>query len=177
MADPGVGGLAYSGKVMKPAAVHARGCQTQRLIWRRTGQRFDCALLNLYPSGGLACAYHTDPDLGRLWARDSVIVSVGETRPFAFREIGDQERDAAWFRVRGGDCVWMFADCNDAYEHCVYSAEGRRTTRRGRASCSNARWRRGRRAGGGAQRGGREQEKQIEKERRAGVRVERREKR
>ena len=149
MADPGVGGLAYSGKVMKPTPFTPAVAKLRDWIWRRTGQRFDCALLNLYPSGGVACAYHTDPDLGRLWARDSVIVSVGETRRFAFREIGDQERDAAWFRVRGGDCVWMFADCNDAYEHCVYSAEGRRTTRRGRASCSNARWRRGRRAGGG----------------------------
>ena len=124
MADPGVGGLAYSGKVMKPTPFTPAVAKLRDWIWRRTGQRFDCALLNLYPSGGVACAYHTDPDLGRLWARDSVIVSVGETRRFAFREIGDQERDAAWFRVRGGDCVWMFADCNDAYEHCVYSAEG-----------------------------------------------------
>ena len=166
MADPGVGGLAYSGKVMKPTPFTPAVAKLRDWIWRRTGQRFDCALLNLYPSGGVACAYHTDPDLGRLWARDSVIVSVGETRRFAFREIGDQERDAAWFRVRGGDCVWMFADCNDAYEHCVYSAEGRRTTRRGRASCSNARWRRGRRAGGHNAAAAPSKEKQIEKERR-----------
>jgi alkylated DNA repair dioxygenase AlkB len=124
MAEPGVGGLAYSGKVMSPTPFTPTVAKLRDWIWRRTGQRFDCALLNLYPSGGVACAYHTDPDLGRLWARDSVIVSVGETRRFAFRKIGDDERDALWFRVRGGDCVWMFADCNDAYEHCVYSAEG-----------------------------------------------------
>ena len=33
------------------------------------------------------CKYHSDPDHGRLWAYDTVVVSVGETRRFNLREI------------------------------------------------------------------------------------------
>jgi alkylated DNA repair dioxygenase AlkB len=86
MADEGVGGLAYSGKVMRPTPFTPSVDALRRLVERKTGQRFDCALLNLYPERSVACKYHKDPDLGRLWARDSVIVSLGETRRFAFRE-------------------------------------------------------------------------------------------
>jgi hypothetical protein len=95
-------------------------------VERKTGQRFDCALLNLYPERSVACKYHKDPDLGRLWARDSVIVSLGETRRFAFREDSLVKKKRApehWFRVRGGDAVWMFGDCNDTWEHCVMPGE------------------------------------------------------
>ena len=172
MADPGVGGLAYSGKVMSPTPFTPAVAKLRDWIWRRTGQRFDCALLNLYPSGGVACAYHTDPDLGRLWARDSVIVSVGETRRFAFREIGDAERDAAWFRVRGGDCVWMFADCNDAYEHCVYSAEGEANDAPRASIVFKRALAKGKKGGGGTTRRARARETNREGKAR-GVRVER----
>ena len=37
-------------------------------LHEETGEWFDCALLNHYPDGSVACKYHTDPDLGRLWA-------------------------------------------------------------------------------------------------------------
>ena len=134
MADEGVGGLAYSGKVMRPTPFTPTVDALRELVYEKTGQRFDCALLNLYPERSAACAYHKDPDLGRLWARDSVIVSVGETRRFAFREErfptsarGGKQKSAYapehWFRVRGGDAVWMFGDCNDAWEHCVMPGE------------------------------------------------------
>ena len=86
MADEGIGGLAYSGKVMAPTPFTPLVDSLRDLVFEKTGQRFDCALLNLYPERSVACKYHKDPDLGRLWARDSVIVSVGETRRFAFRE-------------------------------------------------------------------------------------------
>ena len=134
MADEGVGGLAYSGKVMRPTPFTPTVDALRELVYEKTGQRFDCALLNLYPERSAACAYHKDPDLGRLWARDSVIVSVGETRRFAFREErfptsarGGKQKSAYapehWFRVRGGDAVWMFGDCNDTWEHCVMPGE------------------------------------------------------
>ena len=61
----------------------------------------DTLLGPYYPDGSIACKYHTDPDLGRLWARDSIIVSVGETRRFAFRKLGATDADAHWFRLRG----------------------------------------------------------------------------
>jgi len=126
MADEGVGGLAYSGKVMRPTPFTPSVDALRRLVERKTGQRFDCALLNLYPERSVACKYHKDPDLGRLWARDSVIVSLGETRRFAFREDSLVKKKRApehWFRVRGGDAVWMFGDCNDTWEHCVMPGE------------------------------------------------------
>ena len=126
MADEGVGGLAYSGKVMRPTPFTPSVDALRRLVERKTGQRFDCALLNLYPERSVACKYHKDPDLGRLWARDSVIVSLGETRRFAFREDEIYQKKRApehWFRVRGGDAVWMFGDCNDTWEHCVMPGE------------------------------------------------------
>ena len=127
MADEGVGGLAYSGKVMRPTPFTPSVDALRQLVERKTGQRFDCALLNLYPERSVACKYHKDPDLGRLWARDSVIVSLGETRRFAFRKesSGVREKRAPehWFRVRGGDAVWMFGDCNDTWEHCVMPGE------------------------------------------------------
>jgi hypothetical protein len=86
----------------------------------------------------VACKYHKDPDLGRLWARDSVIVSLGETRRFAFREDSLVKKKRApehWFRVRGGDAVWMFGDCNDTWEHCVMPGE---SDVRGDANASDA---------------------------------------
>ena len=124
MAEDGIGGLAYSGKVMSPAPFTPTVRRLRDAIEASTGERFDCALLNLYPGGDVACKYHRDPDLGLLWARDSIIVSVGETRRFAFRELGRNEDEAHWFRLRSGDCVWMFANCNDDWEHCVMRAEG-----------------------------------------------------
>ena len=100
MAEEGIGGLAYSGKVMSPAPFTPTIRALRDAIEASTGERFDCALLNLYPGGDVACKYHRDPDLGVLWARDSIIVSVGETRRFAFRELGKNEDEAHWFRAR-----------------------------------------------------------------------------
>ena len=59
----------------------------------------------------------------------------------------------------------MFADCNDAYEHCVYSAEGEANDAP-RASIVFKRALAKGKKGRGAHAGGRGQEKQIEKERR-----------
>lgn len=36
--------------------------------------------------------WHSDPDHGRLWATDTIVVSVGETRRFNFRQV----REACW---------------------------------------------------------------------------------
>ena len=124
MAEDGIGGLAYSGKVMSPAPFTPTVRRLRDAIEASTGERFDCALLNLYPGGDVACKYHRDPDLGLLWARDSIIVSVGETRRFAFRELGKKRGRGALVPIAIGDCVWMFANCNDDWEHCVMRAEG-----------------------------------------------------
>ena len=47
---------------------------------------FDCALMNLYPDGASACAWHTDPEMGTVWDRDSVIVSIGEAASIRVQE-------------------------------------------------------------------------------------------
>ena len=89
MADSSVGGLAYSGKIMVPVPFTSSVIKVRDLIEKTTGTRYDCALINLYPDGECACKYHSDPDHGRLWARETLIVSIGETRRFNLREIAN----------------------------------------------------------------------------------------
>ena len=136
MAASGIGGLAYSGKVMRPVPFTPTMDKLRDFVFEKTGQRYDCCLLNLYPAKNVACKWHRDPDLGRLWARDSVIVSIGETRRFGFRkDLGNGKRGPEhWFRAKNGDAIWMFGDCNDAWEHCVYPGEHEGTDDAPRAS-------------------------------------------
>ena len=114
--------------------------------------RYDCALINWYPDGECAvslqpylqfnvltntnilkqCKYHSDPDHGRLWSQDTVVVSVGETRRFNLREItnsrsvsdGSSEEYPHSFHVKHGDAFYMHGDCQDTYQHCVMKSEG-----------------------------------------------------
>jgi len=112
-------------------------------------QRFDCALANLYPAGegavrpgvgslprrasrslpplratprSQACKFHSDPEHGSYWHRDTAVVSLGEVRRFAFRRIDGDERHT--FHLFHGDVVEMRRDCQDAYQHAVLAAEG-----------------------------------------------------
>ena len=127
MADDGVGGLAYSGKIMQPVPMTPVVAAVRDALEESTGERFDCCLLNLYGDGDVACKYHQDPDHGRLWATDSIIVSIGETRRFSFRPLGTTDEESHWVRVQDGDCVSMFSHCNEpttGYEHCVMKSEG-----------------------------------------------------
>ena len=59
---------------------------------------------------------------GRLWALDTIVVCVGETRRFNFKKIkgvsgqdrtdpNSQSEEPHSVRVAHGDCVWMFSDC------------------------------------------------------------------
>jgi len=159
MGDAGMGGFAYSGKIM-PAVPWSPCVERLRdALEEKWGVRYDCALLNWYGAGGeSACAWHADPEVGSYWQADSMIVSVGETRRFAFREKlstdktkgvtkgvtkgatksmakgatkGMAKSGAATrspqtyqFHVFDGCCIRMFGDCQDAYEHCVFPAEG-----------------------------------------------------
>jgi hypothetical protein len=117
----------------------------------------------------LQCKFHSDPDHGRLWALDTVVVSVGETRRFNLREIPDAgiltgsalssspssssavaqmvpgrkqsgkvpikeapssqsssspEQEHHSFHLFDGDVFYMFADCQDSFQHCVMKSEG-----------------------------------------------------
>ena len=47
----GVGGLAYSGKIMTPTPFTPAVAAIRDELYEETGELFDCALLNLYPDG------------------------------------------------------------------------------------------------------------------------------
>ena len=118
-----------------------------------TGERFDCALANLYVRGGAAaCAWHRDPEHGDAfdgakWARATYVVSIGEPRRFAFRpyrsggdaaaggNVGGVDAAAvrAWLAEGGrhvvtplftGDVMMMHGACNEDYEHSVLPGQG-----------------------------------------------------
>ncbi|KAJ8608751.1 hypothetical protein CTAYLR_007786 [Chrysophaeum taylorii] len=129
-----IGAMAYSGKLMRPqpfplTVTTARDALQDRLA----GARYDCALVNLYPTGDAACKYHADPGHGipdeprAFWAQDSAIVSVGEVRRFGFRGLLRDDDDRHLFHLFDGDVVHMVSDCQDTYQHCVFKAEDDQT--------------------------------------------------
>ena len=72
MADEGVGGLAYSGKMMRPVPYTPAVASVRDAVEAVSGHRFDCALINWYEDGDCACAWHFDPDHGECPPRDKV---------------------------------------------------------------------------------------------------------
>ena len=141
-----MGSYAYSGKTMQPTPMAPCVERLRDAVFEQTGERFDSCLINWYDERA-ACAYHTDPGMGTMYATDSVIVSIGETRRFSFRPLGTTDEEADWIRVADGDCVFMFANCNDDYEHCVMAAEGEgnASPRTSARDWRRTRWRRRRR--------------------------------
>ena len=121
MAEKNVGGLAYSGKIMSPVPFSPCIASVRDHIEERTGQYFDCCLINLYEDGDCACAYHSDPDLGTVFARESFIVSVGETRRFNIKRNGQEPHI---YHVFDGDVFCMERNCNDDWIHSISSSEG-----------------------------------------------------
>jgi alkylated DNA repair dioxygenase AlkB len=126
--DDHVAPFAYSGKSMQrkswsPLVLDARDC-----LFEQTGNYYDGCLLNLYPDGGSGMRYHMDPDQGTLWDYETVVVSVGATRKFAFRDIPNKESSQAKkphvFTLMGGDVTEMVDDCQQRFQHTVKTAEG-----------------------------------------------------
>eukprot|EP00198_Chlamydomonas_reinhardtii_P006268 XP_001695604.1 predicted protein [Chlamydomonas reinhardtii] len=112
-------GSKYSGKEMVPdpsgmtPAVRKVRDELQRL----TGVWYDSVLINYYGDGKCGMRYHVDPLYG-VWSPESAVVSIGDTRTFIFREISDY--NSRWqYRVRNGDVVRMWGDCQDRLQHCV----------------------------------------------------------
>lgn len=140
VAEEGIGALAYSGKLMPPSPmpplVRCLMEQVESAVEAPTENFFDCALCNYYPEGDAACKFHTDPEHGTMWERLTAVVSVGDSRRFAFRPIPDQSAWSDWdnsdvtttetgnipavIRLFPGDIVSMWADCNDSFHHAVY---------------------------------------------------------
>ena len=78
MAEPGVGGLAYSGKIMTPVPFSRNVERLRDHLFETTNMRYDCCLINLYPDGDCACKWHSDPDHGTKWSLEECVVSFGE---------------------------------------------------------------------------------------------------
>ena len=101
----------------------------------------------------IQCKFHSDPDHGKLWAHDTVVVSIGETRRFNLREIppspqlsmqgmkskigketfkgekekekgADSDQDHHSFHLFDGDVFYMSHGCQDDFQHCVMKSEG-----------------------------------------------------
>jgi alkylated DNA repair dioxygenase AlkB len=124
--DDHVAAFEYSGKSMerKPWSPLVRSVR-DRLV-ERTGVYYDGCLLNLYPDGGSGMRYHIDPDQGTMWGFETVVVSVGATRRFAFRNIpgtGDPQAKPHTFVVMQSDVTVMFADCQEGFQHTVKTAD------------------------------------------------------
>lgn len=134
MAEKNIGGLAYSGKIMTPVPFVPSVERIRDKIDELTGIWYDCCLINHYPDGNCACAFHSDPDHGRIFAQDTVIASFGETRRFNLRELmvnGDkkkkpplQEQNHYSFHLFANDLMWMHSDCQDTYQHAILPSEG-----------------------------------------------------
>ena len=126
MAEKSIGGLAYSGKIMKPVPFCNSVTAVRDAIESKTGIYYDCCLINLYPDGDCACKFHSDPDMGTMWSRDTVVVSFGEVRRFHFRKIddsSDSEQHHFTYRLFEGDVVSMFGSCQDDFQHAVMKGE------------------------------------------------------
>ena len=58
MADEGIGGLAYSGKIMAPVPFTHNIATVRDVIEKETGIYYDCCLINWYDDG--ECAVRSD---------------------------------------------------------------------------------------------------------------------
>ena len=144
LAEPTIGALAYSGKLMPPRELSPQVRSTMRSVEEAIGMSsnyFDCALCNHYPDSEAACKFHTDPEHGLLWERLTCVVAAGDERKFAFRPIPGSSRWIDWetstkeqirpgdenlpasIHLFEGDVVIMYRDCNDLFHHAVYSDE------------------------------------------------------
>ena len=148
MADPR-GGLAYSGKSRSRRRSRPRLPNSEiDLETHRPAVRLRAA--QPVPPGGVACAYHTDPD-SKVMGADSVIVPVGR-RGDLRRESETKNATRRGFAFEAEIACGCSPTVTTRAEHCVYSAEGEANDAPRASIVLNARWRRGRRGGGATRR-------------------------
>ena len=130
--DEHVAPFAYSGKSMVRNSWSPLVLQIRNELYKQTSHYYDGCLLNLYPDGYSGMRYHIDPDQGTLWGYETVVVSVGATRRFAFRLIeSDGDDDVTKdllsrphiFVLMNGDVTEMFDDCQERFQHTVKPAD------------------------------------------------------
>lgn len=107
----------YSGKVMSPKPIPTFIESIRIKILEDFGIDFDGVLVNYYPDGTVSMGYHSDPIQDK-WTNDFIILSLGSTRDFVFRQIDNHESKIK-FCLGDGDLIYMYDNCQEKYEHCL----------------------------------------------------------
>lgn len=77
---------------------------------------FDYCLAHVYPDGNSCINWHNDKEALK---SDVVSVSLGATRKFRFREIGQTTGYYKEFQLNSGDIIHMLEGCQEKFIHCV----------------------------------------------------------
>jgi len=116
----------YSNKTMHPAPFNPLLTEMADRLKELVGVDYDSVLVNLYPHGKSGMRYHVDPLFDpndperQIWADDTSVISVGDTRKFIIRDIEDgSDRKYYRFNVEGGDMMRMYNRCQRLYQHTV----------------------------------------------------------
>ena len=107
----------YSGKVMVPKPIPSFIKVLQLKLFEDFGINFDGILVNYYPDGNSSMGYHSDP-VGAKWTNDFIILSLGSTREFIFRDCANRDNKIR-YDLCDGDMIYMSDDCQEKYEHCL----------------------------------------------------------
>ena len=109
--------LEYSDKVMTPSKLTPTISKIRDILHDKFNIYFDSVLLNYYPNGNVGMRYHSDP-INNKWDKNFMIMSFGDTRKIIFREINNINTKYS-FDMDNGDCIHMFDNCQDLYQHSV----------------------------------------------------------
>ena len=107
----------YSGKIMSPRKIPTCIELIRLKLLEDFGINFDGVLVNYYENGECSMGYHSDP-IEDKWSNQFVIISIGATRDFIFRENENKETKIRYY-FEDGDLIYMFDDCQERYEHSV----------------------------------------------------------
>jgi hypothetical protein len=78
--------------------------------------KFDYCLCHLYIDGNSSISWHNDKEA----LNTSVLsLSLGETRKFRFRLIGQTSGYVEEISLKSGDLVLMYPNCQQYYQHCI----------------------------------------------------------
>lgn len=113
----------YSGKVMTARPLPPILADLRNRLHELTGMWYCSVLVNNYPDGKTGMGYHQDPLYDpdcperQIWADDTAVISVGDTRRFVLRTL--DQRTYHRHIVRSGDVMHMFGACQATYQHAV----------------------------------------------------------
>lgn len=107
----------YSGKIMIPLKIPKIIMDIKLEIEKEIKKEFDGILINYYPNGNISMGYHSDP-IEDKWDNNFVILSLGDSREFIFRE-KFHKNNKIKFKFNSGDLIYMFDNCQELYQHSV----------------------------------------------------------